>query len=130
MGGTGESTMAKKNAGTIRVNASKNAAALSLATKHFELEPGLIRIFRMVAKPGAADVETAPIILLEVNENTVPTGILPLYFGPDEITPFPVVIVEITPAEFGMVKSGELKLPKGWVKAEEFARPGKAIGAK
>ena len=56
--------------------------AKELARKHYEVEPGLTRVIRF---SGSADVEavrTEPIKLLEVNQYTVPSGVMPLRFGP------------------------------------------------
>ena len=43
-------------------------------------------------------VRAEPIKLLEVNENTVAAGVMPLYFGPAPASgiPYPSVIVEVT----------------------------------
>ena len=57
-----------------------------------------------------------PIKLLEVNENTVPSGIMPLGFGPAPAAGinFSYVIIEVTPDEYRLIQSEELKLPHGW----------------
>ena len=122
--------MTKKHNNARRAKCSKNAAALALAKAHFDLEPSITHIFRIAEKPGKEEADSEPIKLLEVNENTVPTGIVPLQFSANETIPYTTVIAEITPAEFDMINSGELEMPKGWIIAEEFARPGKTIGAK
>jgi hypothetical protein len=102
---------------------SKTEIAEELARKHFEIESGLTRIFRITnhAEPQPAE----PIKLLEVNENTVPSGILPLHFGPvpDNGIPYGPIIVEITPDEFQKLQAHELTLPDGWQIAEEMHRP-------
>ena len=95
----------------------KTRGAQDLAKKHYQTETGLTRIFRL---RGKADVEVTllePIKLLEVNDWTVPSGIMPLRFGPvpDSGFHFPSIIVEITPEEFDKLKSQELTLPAGWV---------------
>ena len=61
---------------------TKDEEAMALAQKHYELEAGLTQIFRIT---GIAELElrpVEPIKLLEVNENTVPSGIMPIQFGP------------------------------------------------
>jgi hypothetical protein len=61
---------------------TKDETARELARKHFEAKGGLTRIFRLT---GNIEVETnpgEPVKLLEVNANTVPSGIMPLHFGP------------------------------------------------
>jgi len=80
------------------------------------VEVGLSHVFRIT---GSADVEarpTEPIKLLEVNENTVPSGILPIQFGPEPAVGlhYPSIILEVTPDEFQKIQSDELKLPNGW----------------
>jgi hypothetical protein len=107
------------------VATEKAEVARKLATKHYQVEAGLTLIFRVT---GTADVEVnraEPIKLLEVNENTVPAGVMPLHFGPapESGISYPSVIVEVTPDEFKMIQSDELKLPKGWENREELPRP-------
>jgi hypothetical protein len=103
----------------------KNRVAKYLAAKHYQVEGGLTRIFRLT---GAAEVEVKPaepIKLLEVNDDTFPSGVRPLQFAPAPASgiPFPSVIVEVTPDEFAMIESEELKLPRGWKLGEELPRP-------
>ncbi len=102
----------------------KSAVAKELARKHYQAEAGLQTIIRLT---GSAEVEVRPfepIKLLEVNANTVPSGVLPVSFGPALASgiPYPSVIVEVSPEEFAKIQTHELKLPKGWVLAEEFPR--------
>src|SRR5207248_3803137 len=74
--------------------------AKELAKKHYEVEAGLVHIFRIVGK--AEESRSEPIKLLEVNEDTVPTGVMPLGFDPAPAggIPFPSIIIELTPYEF------------------------------
>lgn len=111
--------------------ATKDEAARELANKHFEIEVGLTRIFRIT---GTAETElhpSEPIKLLEVNTATATSGILPLYFGPvpGRGIPYPSVIVEVTPDEFEKIKKHELPLPKGWSIGEELPRPAEVNGS-
>ena len=94
----------------------KNAQARGLAEAHCRYEGGVTAVFGI---SGGADVEVRPdepIKLLEVNENTIPTGVMPLYFdaAPERGIHFPTVVMEVTPNEFEKIKSNELKLPPGW----------------
>jgi len=103
---------------------TKDEVAKELAKKHFQLEAGLSRIFRL---KGAADIEmksSEPIKLLEVNAATAPTGVMPLHFGPAPASgiPYPSVIIEVTPDEFEKIQLKELQLPEGWAIDEEFAK--------
>ena len=93
--------------------------------KHYQAETGLQSIFLLT---GAAEAEVRPvepIKLLEVNSNTVPSGVLPVQFGPAPASgiPYPSTIVEVSPEEFEKIKAKELKLPKGWQVGEEIPKP-------
>jgi hypothetical protein len=103
---------------------TKDQVALRLAESHYRLERSISHIFRI---RNGTDEEAAnePIKLLEVNADTVPTGVTPVYFGPhaDRGMPYARVIVDLTPAEFDRVRSKELTLPDGWHIGEEFPRP-------
>jgi hypothetical protein len=105
--------------------ATKAEAARKLAEAHFALEKGLKRIFRLEGREEAAPAE--PIKLLEVNLLTVPSGVMPLHFGPAPAggIPFSSIIVEVTPEEFERIKAKQLSLPYGWVLGEELPKPKK-----
>ena len=62
---------------------------------------------------------------LEVNEDTVTAGVLPLHFGPlpNFGVPYPTIIIAVTPSEFEKIKTQKLKLPKDWKLGEEMPRP-------
>lgn len=95
---------------------TKEDAVHKLAQIHYEVEEGLREVYRIV---GPADAETRPeepIKLLEVNEYTPASGIMPLGFRPRPKIgiAFPSVIVEVTPEEFGRIRSNSLPLPHGW----------------
>jgi hypothetical protein len=102
-----------------------DAAARELAMRHYEIEEGLIQIFRINDRAAAALREDEPIRLLEVNAHTPETGIVPLHFGavPASGIPYPSVIIEVSPTEFEKIRSNELKLPEGWAIGEEIPRP-------
>ncbi len=104
--------------------ADVDRAAIELAQRHYELESGLTQIFRITDQAEASVVRAAPIKLLEVNENTVESGIMPLHFGPAPASgiPYSSIIVEVTPDEFEKIRSHELKLPEGWEIGEELPR--------
>ena len=95
---------------------NKNNEALELARKHYQIESGMTQIFHVV---GSSEIEVRPnepIKLLEVNENTVPSGIMPLHFGPLPTSGlhYSSVILEVTPDEFEQIQNEQLKLPNGW----------------
>ena len=104
---------------------TKDEEAMESARTHYQIEPGMTQIFRMT---GSADVEfrpNEPIKLLEVNENTVPSGIMPIHFGPAPASGrnFPTIIVEVTPDEFQKIQDRRLELPHGWKVGEPIPRP-------
>jgi hypothetical protein len=104
---------------------SKDAAARRLALTHFEIEDGLTHIFRITGPAEVEENESEPIKLLEVNEATVPSGVMPLHFGaaPARGIPYPSIIVEVTPDEFEQIIAQAVKLPKGWAIGEELPKP-------
>lgn len=95
---------------------TKDEEALALAQTHYQVEESLTHVFRILGESAAEAMPTEPIKLLEVNENTVPSGILPLHFGPSPASGlhYPIVILEVTPEEYGRIQSAELTLPHGW----------------
>lgn len=104
---------------------NKDEEARQLAEAHYQVEPGITHIFRVT---GSADAElraNEPIKLLEVNQDTIPSGIMPLQFGPAPAQGFhfPSVIIEVTPEEFAKIQAQELKLPDGWSVGDFLPRP-------
>lgn len=94
----------------------KDEEAIDLAQRHYEVELGLTDIIRFTDHVNVELSSTEPIKLLEVNENTVEAGIMPVYFGPapESGIHYPSVIVEVTPKEYQKIQSQELSLPEGW----------------
>jgi len=93
----------------------KIQAVEKLAQIHYE-SASTSAIYSAYASVGAENDASQPIKLLEVNEDTIPTGIVPLRFGPlpERGIPFSSTIIEVTPEEFEKIQSGELRLPEGW----------------
>jgi hypothetical protein len=108
----------------------KDEAARRLAELHYRVEEGMRNIFRLRASPDAEVQPDEPIKLLEINEDTVAAGIMPLHFGavPDRGIPFPCVIVEITPEEYQQLQLHELRLPGGWTVGEQLPKPADVEG--
>lgn len=109
---------------------TKDQAAAHLAEMHYQIETGLTQVFRV---HGPADVETRPdepIKLLEVNENTVPSGIMPIQFGPSPGSglSYPSIIIEVTPDEFQKLQARQLELPHGWTVGDPIPRPAATVG--
>lgn len=107
---------------TTATTPSKDTVAERLADAHFDIESGIARIFRLIG-PREEDPRD-PVKLLEVNENTVATGIVPVGFGPHAAggIVYPSIIVEITPEEFERLREGQLLLPDGWVLGREYLK--------
>lgn len=104
---------------------TKDEEAVALAQTHYQIETGMTQIFRLT---GSSDVEfrpNEPIKLLEVNENTVPAGIMPIQFGPSPASGlnYSTIIVEVTPDEFQKIQNQQLELPHGWKIGDPIARP-------
>jgi hypothetical protein len=105
---------------------NKANTAKELAKRHYGIEEGLTNVFRYSS--GSAKVEAIPaepIKFLEVNTATVPTGVMPLQFGPVPASGilFPSVIIEVTPDEYRRIQTRELELPSGWDLSEELPKP-------
>jgi hypothetical protein len=104
--------------------------AKELARRHYEVEEGLTDIFvlrdAVEASVGRANGEK--IKLLEVNQDTIPSGIMPIEFGPSPASGihYSSVIVEITPEEYERLQNEELSLPDGWQIGERVPRPDSA----
>ena len=113
------------------VATEKWEVAKELAKKHYQVEAGLTRVFRLNGKADVEAIRSEPIKLLEVNENTAASGVMPLHFGPAPASgiPYPSIIIEVTPDEFQKIQSHELKLPEGWEIGEELPKPAEHTGA-
>lgn len=103
---------------------NKDEQALRLAQAHFAVEAGITRIFRICGSADAELSQEEPIKLLEINRDTIPSGIMPLQFAPSPASGvhFPSVIVEVTPDEFEKLSRHELRLPEGWTLGGEFVQ--------
>jgi hypothetical protein len=105
---------------------TKDEAAKTLAATHYAMGSGISHIFRVVGQADVEVVPSEPIKLLEVNAATIPTGVMPLRFGPAPASgvPYPSVIIEVTPAEYQKIRAQELKLPNGWQIGGELPKAG------
>ena len=100
----------------------KDIAARALATIHGDTEESILKVVRLRGDREGDPNE--PIKLLELNRNTVPSGIVPIFFGPSGELPFSSVVVELTEPEFERVERRELSLPDNWRLGEVlFSRP-------
>jgi hypothetical protein len=109
---------------------TKDEEARELAEKHYQVEAGLTRVIRISRSASVEICPDEPIKLLEVNENTVPSGIMPIQFGPSPASglDYPTVIVEVTPDEYEKIRTGELRLPDGWTLGEEIPKTNRLEG--
>lgn len=105
---------------------SKDEVAARLAEDHYASDPGMQRIYRLNASsPDTEARDDEPIKLLEINDDTIPSGIQPICFGasPASGIPFSSIIVEVTSEEFKQIEADELSLPDGWVRGKEYPAP-------
>jgi hypothetical protein len=104
---------------------SKDEEALQLAQKHYQIEGGVTHIFRLTGEVGIENQPAEPIKLLEVNQNTVASGIMPIQFDavPQSGIHYPSVIIEVTPEEYQQILKRELLLPRGWRIGYEIPKP-------
>jgi len=95
-----------------------------LANAHYAYEPGITQVFSIWGEAEYEALPSEPVKLLEVNKNTIATGIAALAFGPvpSRGYPFPSVIIEVTPEEFERIQKQELSLPHGWRLGELIPR--------
>ncbi|HEY7118345.1 MAG TPA: hypothetical protein VH475_17280 [Tepidisphaeraceae bacterium] len=111
------------------MDVTKDAVAQRLAQAHFEVEPGIVRIVRLLAPEGHENDPAEPIKLLEVNQNTTAHGIIPVHFGPHSASGicYPSMIVEVTPKEFEQIRQDPTRLPNEWRLGGEFVnKPARA----
>jgi len=104
---------------------TKEEEAKALAEKHYQVEAGMTHVFRVTGSAEAEVRPTEPIKLLEVNENTVPSGIMPLQFGPSPAAGlhYSSIILEVTPDEYQKIQTEELTLPHGWKVGDLIPKP-------
>jgi hypothetical protein len=95
---------------------NKEHETQALAQHHYDMEQAVTDIFELEETSTASEAACERISLLEVNENTIPSGIVPIPFDPLPASGihFPSIIVEVTPEEFARIQRNELSLPKGW----------------
>ena len=103
---------------------TKEEAAAELAEAHYAMDGGLEAVYRLVGDPEREDDAWEPIKLLEVNRDTRPAGIVPIYFGtlPGRRIRYPYAVVEVTPEEYQQLRQGLLHLPYGWKQEQAYER--------
>jgi hypothetical protein len=92
----------------------KDEMAMELAQSHANSDPGIQAVYRLIGPEE--ELENEFLKLLEVNAETMEAGIEPIYFGPHPPSGllWPLVLVDITPREFELLRHGSLTLPEGW----------------
>ena len=103
----------------------KNEVAKLLAQCHYRTDSTLVQVVRLMCDDATEDRPDEPIKLLEVNEATVASGIVPLQFDahPESGIDYSSVIVEVTPEEYDEIEAGRLELPNDWQIGDLLARP-------
>ena len=102
----------------------RDTAAERLARGHYAIEPGIMGIYR-IEKPGEGEVDPDdPIALLEINQFTLPYGVVPVFFRahPASGIDYASEIIELTPDEFEILGTPALPLPEGWRIGKLIAR--------
>ena len=95
----------------------KDEVARSLAEAHRMDFPAIRRIVRVIGTDESSVHE--PVKLLEVNQETSPSGVVPITLGPyPPKYPYPSIIIEVTEEEYRQICSGDLVLPDGWKRGE------------
>ena len=93
-------------------NKTRDVVARELAQANAGVEASISKVVRIYGDHERRHSD--PIKLLQVNSGTIAVGIVPIAFGRNEDVPFPFNIVDVTPAEFERILTGDLPLPKGW----------------
>ena len=100
--------------------------AKRLAQIHYESESTThVYVYCVGGVAGVPDEPDEPIKLLEVNQDTIASGIVPLHFGPvpERGINYPSTIIEVTPEEYEQIDQGQLRLPNGWEDRELLPPP-------
>jgi hypothetical protein len=109
---------------------TKEEVLQELARKHYLAEPSITEIYSIHSRPEREAEPGEPIKLLEVNQDTIPSGIMPLGFDavPASGFPYPSVIIEVTPEEMLKIRARELLLPHGWILGSLLPRSSEGNG--
>lgn len=93
---------------------SKIETAKSLASSHKQVEPAIQEVY--ILEPIDEGNPAEPVKLLEIVDGTLEVGIKPIAFtaAPSHGIDFPSIVVEVSPREFGEIRSGSLNLGRNW----------------
>jgi hypothetical protein len=90
----------------------KDRAAQQLVEWHYEIEPGLELVYRVVSEDE--DDPKEPIKLVEINSAAVGTGSFEAFaFAPSDDIPYTTVIAELTHEQLQKLRA-DGALPPGW----------------
>ncbi|MCE5276442.1 MAG: hypothetical protein ABFD92_11275 [Planctomycetaceae bacterium] len=103
-----------------QLDRSRDGVAKRLARAHFRVDPSIQAIYRILSDKEESFQE--PIKLLEVNTETIMSGIMPVSFGPHSASGifYASTIVEVRPEEFERIQRGDLQLPEGWFLGDQY----------
>ncbi len=101
---------------------TKDQAARELAAAHYQVDPGIVAIYRLSSGADAERDPQEPVKLLEVNKNAAALGIKPVFFGPDAEIEYPSVVVDVAPGEFDAIRDQRLPLPNNWQVGDKLPR--------
>lgn len=104
--------------------AAKRLAAERIAKRDYEAIQSIEYICRLIGDDEGRPNE--PIKMLEVDSETIPSGMQPLCFGhcqEEGINYPPCIIISVTPEEFDHIEDGSMILPNGWRREQSYSRP-------
>lgn len=108
---------------------TKDEAVAELAEAHYSMDNGIRAIYRLLG--DNEDDAQEPINLQQIDEDTLPAGIIPLFFRarPAKNVFYSNVVVVITPDEFAALQNGTLALSDGWRRDALLPRPSRVLEA-
>lgn len=91
---------------------TRDAYAREIAASYAADNPAVQQVYRC----DGQNEGHGPILLLVSDEDTLPAGIVPVWFGVErELRGAPVCVVLVTPRELDQINEGVLLLEEGWV---------------
>lgn len=103
---------------------AKDVVAERVARAHYAVDPDIELIVKLEGPASAEADPEEPIKLLEINPATSASGIVPIFFQaePARGIDYPVMIVEITPGEYGQILQSPSTLPNQWRLGRQYPR--------
>lgn len=102
--------------------AAKRLAAERIAERDYEAISSIEHICRLIGDDEHRPDE--PVKMLEVDSETIPSGMQPLCFGhcPEQGINYPCILISVTPEEFDCIEDGSMRLPNGWRREQSYSR--------